>query len=218
MAENKVWGCRQYWSDRKEVFKGILFSWICAPVDHLWLELQYVDPRHSAVIDLQRPGHNPFEKTFNQLSDMMLTPAGAGPLKTVYNHYEFDESDALWSVNLATLTIANLVCQIHWRFRIKFSCWPWPLAALADVCVAETAKRDLATKFWQEPPCCLDEYFGLKLQRLLTCEQDLVDLRWLGKRFPCGHAIRSWRICMWRGCSRFVRQAQARNTLPSRSL
>ena len=85
---NKVWRCRKVLSSTRERVLVATLSWVAEPLDHLWMELQYLDTRTSLVMDLQKPNTNPFQHAFRQLSTMLFEPLESGPLTTVYNHFE----------------------------------------------------------------------------------------------------------------------------------
>lgn len=151
-----------------------MFSWLAVPLDHLWLQLQYFDQRSSLILDLQDVRTNPFEFCYKEVSLAMTKPASEGPLKVVYKHYGLDGEEEEWFSELVQTVAGGMLSQLHSRFRIKFSGWPWRLARLVDAKASAKEKNLLAADFWAEPACCLDDEFSAKLRCLCSSQQCLV--------------------------------------------
>ena len=105
---------------------------------------------------------------------MLLAPLLAGPLGTVFSHWGVDGDGASLAAEIRD-TIASMVCQIHSRFMLLFSSWPFPLTKVADPRFDDGEKRSCLRSFYGDPECCVDRHFGLKLRELCPELEDLLD-------------------------------------------
>ena len=110
---NKVWRSRKVLSDRKEKIQSAMLSWMAEPLDHLWMELQYLDTRTSLIMDLQEPKTNPFKLAFGKLSRVLSERLETGPIGTVYKHFDMDAVEQVWFSKLVQMTIASMPCGLH---------------------------------------------------------------------------------------------------------
>ena len=108
------------------------------------------------------------------LTQMLLAPLLAGPLGTVFSHWGVDGDGASLAAEFRD-TIASMVCQIHSRFMLLFSSWPFPLTKVADPRFDDGEKRSCLRSFYGDPECCVDRHFGLKLRELCPELEDLLD-------------------------------------------
>lgn len=159
----KIGRARECLQDKERMSFRAVMSWATEPIDHLWLHLQWLDVRGSVVLDLQHDALNPFSKCLADLSASLLAPLHESPLSVVIDHY-----DVLGDQRVERLIaewhrlLVCMICQLHWRFSIRFRTWPYKLSLLVDARVSEEAKRQVATDLMHEPECCLDPGFGWK--------------------------------------------------------
>ena len=166
-------------ADRRDRIRGAVVAWLAEPLDHLWRALQYLDDRASLIIDLQCPHVDPFAHAVRGVSAVLFETPAQGPLATIVNHYQLAEADGMWLSELVQTTVASMLCQMHYRFALKFSTWPWKLAKIVDARATRAEKESVAREFWHEPECCLDDDFSLKLRRMCTTWTDVLDEAWL---------------------------------------
>eukprot|EP00969_Alexandrium_andersonii_P301581 13331976-Alexandrium_andersonii.AAC.1 len=138
-------------------------SWCCEPLDHLWMLLQ--NPAPGMLADLQIPGRNVFDVCNSKLAGFLLDPL-ATHFPDLLARFASTDSAAAWFSGVVLKLVASLVCQLHVRFGAMFQTWPFPLASIGDVRVPGDAQEAVLDKLWSEPSCCLDPFFGGRLQAL----------------------------------------------------
>lgn len=129
-----------------------------------------------ALLYRQVDAENPFLRCVRSLSSMLVQPPLHGPLKVVFSHWGVDGEDAAWLRAQFCKTVASMVAQIHIRFMVLFSSWPFPLTQVVDQRIAEADRRRVLQTFLGADDCCLDRHFSLKLRSLCSdLEEFLVD-------------------------------------------
>ena len=164
--KRKTWRAKQHLTSQRAMQRGAMISWVAEPVDHLWIKLQYLDARTSLMLDLQLPRADPFQECLRDLSSTLLLPISEGPLQHVFFHYAVGDADVRWLIEESQVAALGILCQLHWRFVILFRSWPFPLTQLVDVRIPKATKDGERDRFLNEPECCLDDDFSLKLRKL----------------------------------------------------
>ena len=141
-----------------------------APFPNVCIRLQYLDARHSTLLDLQDGERNPFLQCQRSLTENLVSPLLQGPLQTLFRHWGTEGADGEWLLWRVFTTLISMLCQIHWRFILYFLVWPFPLAGYVDPRRSREQQNRVASRYWHDcthSPCCVDRFFGLKLFLLM---------------------------------------------------
>ena len=74
---------------------------------------------------------------------------------------------------VATATVNKVIGNLWRRFFVRLRGWPWNLIRYCDEGLSLEERRKVAQEFLDAPLCCLDEYFGRRLRKIVSCIEDL---------------------------------------------
>ena len=171
----KTYRSTKYLSSKRDRMMATLLSWASEACDYLWMRLQYLDARHSTLVDSVMEKRSPFIACTRQLCQALLSPLDEGPLQTVFLHWGLDDPDGMWLAGECRCTLISMVCQLHWRFISMFRTWPFKLAQVGEPGVSDTEILTLFEKLYEEPECCLDKHFAAKLRGLAVDAKSMCD-------------------------------------------
>ena len=145
----------------------IMHSWLCHPLDRLWMRLQFNDERGSSLFDAIDPRSSPFVACQHSFADMLTAEPSTGPL-----------SDLFWylgprivpEVRRCVLSMSGMVWHY---FECTFASYPYLLLDLVHP-RREDSVLDIAAQFIRTPKCDLDAEFSLKLKTLFPTAEAIV--------------------------------------------
>ena len=123
----KTYRSCKYLESQRDKMSASVLSWTAEPADHLWMKLQYLDARHSALLDIQDDKLNPFLECQRSVSAALAGPLMEGPLQTVFRHWGAEGDDGQWLKRKTFNTQINMISQTHWRFILYFKVSPFPM-------------------------------------------------------------------------------------------
>lgn len=160
-------------NDTERLRTHAIVSWIAAPIDHLWLKIQWLDARPGTFTfsDFQHEDINVFQVCIKEVSAFLMPPPLAGKLRPVFLAYASSDEVAIKMVTETQQIVLQLVSQLYWR-SLVYSTWPYRLTCLVDERFSKGIREACFTEFWEEPECCLDPHFGAKVGFVYTPGSD----------------------------------------------
>lgn len=187
-VKRKVLRVQKFLADPVRRRLAVLLPFIVEPLDWAWQRVQHLDEQGKVLLDLASDLRNPFRVTENKLSAMVLEPLAHTTLAPVCNHFAHEASpdDQRTIVTEIRTLVLGLLAQVHVRFTVEFSSWPYRLAQLVDVTASAEEREELAREFFRAEDCCLDPHCSRKLRNLVDSpEQLLADMDLM-------NVLRSW--------------------------
>ena len=169
----KTYRSTKYLANKRDKMMATMLSWVTEPCDYLWMRLQYLDARHSTLVDAVDEKQSPFYACLSKLATMLLSPLDEGPLKTVFLHWGLGDPDGEWLASECQCTVASMYCQVYWRFILMLQSWPMPLAKVGKPGISFEELLSLFEELYNEDECCVDEDFALKLRGLAANAHEL---------------------------------------------
>jgi hypothetical protein len=164
--QGKAYRSVKYLDSHRDQMISSMLSWAAEPCDYLWMRLQYLDARHSTLVDSVVPARSPFYACMKKMCDMLLLPLNIGPMKVVFDHWGLDNPDGQWLASEFRCTVTSMACQLHWRCMMMLRSWPYLLAKVGEPGIGDDEVLRLFQDLWDADECCLDHGFALKLRRL----------------------------------------------------
>jgi hypothetical protein len=83
--------------------------WALEAIDHLWLQLQYLDESGSAILEITFEKTNPIRIAREKLADIIRQPITDGPLKCIFYHYEDAPAEQISAMTTYVRTLIGSV-------------------------------------------------------------------------------------------------------------
>ncbi len=132
--------------------------------------------RIGGIYDFVRTSDNAGASAIACVAGMLLEPTGKGREGWQHLFHRAGEPTQ-WPVKLfsqARVVLLMTLC-LSWRYLVhSWQRFPWRLVPLGDSAYSEAEREQVARKFMNTPPCCLDVGMSLPLQEEARDWQDLM--------------------------------------------
>ena len=108
-VQGKVWRTVCVTSHADYGWAKALRLWALEAIDHLWLQLQYLDESGSAILDITFEKTNPIRIAREKLADIIRQPITDGPLKCIFYHYEDAPAEQISAMTTYVRTLIGSV-------------------------------------------------------------------------------------------------------------
>ena len=85
--QRKTYRAVQQLSCKRNNMLSSMLSWAVDHCDYLWMRLQYLDARHSTLVDSVGDKRNPSRQCMTEHCRLLLVPLGEGQMQTVFQHW-----------------------------------------------------------------------------------------------------------------------------------
>ena len=168
MVQKKVWRSRKFLAEGSRLAKTVLAAWTSEPMDTLWLRLEAMDDRGSALRDAATSERSPFRQCIIELRKSLTTPVTQTYLAPLIHHWGEDSEARAFLLPNARAQLASMLVQLEYFCICLYEDWPYLFAKIASLDDADPTRLDWMRQFYNTPVCCLAASFSRKVDNFTS--------------------------------------------------